>query len=288
MVKEFIDEIHASLPESVSGFLETQIGEIEELTMPETREQAVIVCGQFAAIMNNALLRPFAGLTPIEVLMRIGQKNAVHIAAMLSGLEAISGSGGKLTILSPKAGGIYPNWMEEGFVCTGQGIDSVSVSVGGASLSMSETEGVWRGSLSKPLDSGKHSAVFTATFNDESTSSKSVEFETTSTPDIVSTYPAHEITYYPENMTEVVVELSPEADADAVEVSIFGEVLQLVKEAGNTFKANIPLAVEIIKNDFKGMQTMAIAIKKGTVDVAKEGVNFMIEWIGGEEEEGGA
>ena len=270
--RSLVDAIY-KVPESL---LNRVFGNFSDIPVPATEEDAIIAIGQLSANLNNLLLKPLSGLDIVELLLRVGQKNSAAISAMLSGLEVLAGAdgGGKLTIISPIDGGVFPNYVA--FTCSGQGIESVEVTAGGESIAMTADGDTWSGYPSAPFTSGKHSATFAATFGDGSTAEATVNFETTANMELVMTFPENETTYAPEDMTYVQVELSADTDADSVEVTVFGEVIQLVKEAGNTFKANIPLAVEIIKNDFKGLQTMAIAVKKGATAAINEVVNFII------------
>lgn len=241
MKTEFIQEMLDDMPDTVRDFLDIPIGDVSDISMPTTKDAAVIACGQLAANLNNAFLKPFVGLAPIELFMRIGSKNPVFISSLLAGLEIISGQGGgKLTIISPANGAVVPTWFDAGFVCKGTGIDSAVVSVDGTDLTLSADGDTWKATLSTPLSAGKHTATFTATYGDGSTADKTVNFEATANMELVSTFPENETSYTPEEVTRLEVVLNEEAAAanTTMTAEVFGQAFTLLK-SGATYAVEI-------------------------------------------------
>lgn len=240
MKLDFIQALLDDMPATIGAFLDTKIGDVTEIDMPMTKDAAVIACGQLAANLNNAFLKPFVGLTPIELFMRIGSKNPVFISSLLASLEVISGQGGKLTIISPADGAIVPTWFDAGFVCKGTGIASAVVSVDGSELTLSADGDTWKATLSTPLSIGAHTATFTATYGDGSTADNTVSFEATANMELVSTFPENETSYTPEQVTRLEVVLNEDAAAanPSVTADVFGQAFTLLK-SGATYAAEI-------------------------------------------------
>ena len=231
------------------------VGQIESFAKPDNKDAAAIACGMLAWNINEHLLKPMSGLDLSELILRSGQKNSTLISILLAGLEAISGSGGKLTVISPTEGAKVPTWFEAGFVCKGESIESAEVSVDGSVLSLAADGDQWKATLTTPLSIGKHTATFTATYGDGSTTDKTVEFEATANMELVSTFPANETSYRPAEVTRIEVVLSDDAAAvtDSVSVDVFGQVYNLAK-SGATFACD----VASIAADWWGMNIMTV------------------------------
>lgn len=262
MKTDFIQALYNDMPATVGAFLETAIGEVAEISIPTTKDDAVIACGQLAANLNNAFLKPFVGLTPIELFMRIGSKNPVFISSLLSGLEVISGQGGKLTVISPADGAVVPTWFDAGFACKGKGIESAVVSVDSTEITLAAEDDTWKATLTTPLSIGAHTATFTATYGDGSTADKTVSFEATANMELVSTFPENETSYLPEEVTRLEVVLNEEAAAanPSVTADVFGQAFTLLK-SGATY------AVEIgaIAADWVKLNQMTVKSAAGDV-----------------------
>ena len=254
-------------------------GEFPDIPMPETEEAAIIAIGKFSANMNNFLLKPLSGLDIVELLLRVGQKNSTAIDALLSGLEVIAGAeggGGKLAVTCPTDGGVYPNFFD-GFVCSGQGIESVSVDVGGDVIALTADGDTWSAGLTVPMATGKHTATFSATFKDDSTAEQTVDFETTANMELVATFPENETTYAPEEIDRIEVELSDDAAAQnaSVNVSVFGQSLTLERQSGNTYKKDMVEINMISLFDWIGLNVMAVSIT-GEDGATTEEISFNI------------
>lgn len=219
-----IDAIYA-IPDVLNDRI---FGEFPEIPVPETEEDAIIAMGKFSAYVNNSLLMPLSGLDLVELLLRVGQRSSPAIAAVLANLEVISGDGGgKLTVISPTDGGVYPNWFD-GFVCSGKGIASVTVDADGTAFTLTADGDTWSAELTTPMNTGKHTATFTATFQDDSTMEQTVSFETTANMELVATFPENETSYLISEIDHIDIELSEEAAAEneSLTVTIFDYVLQ--------------------------------------------------------------
>lgn len=281
MKTDLIQEMDDDMPETIRAFLNTPIGEVVNIPIPTTKDTAVIACGQLAANLNSAFLKPFVGLTPIELFMRIGSKNPVFISSLLSGLEVIAGAGGKLTVISPADGAVVPTWFDAGFVCKGSGIKSAVVSVDGTELTLSADGDTWNATLATPLSIGAHTATFTATYGDGSTADKTVNFEATANMELVSTFPENESSYLPEEVDRVEVVLSEDAAAqnESVNVSIFGQTLTLSSRSGSTYQKDLA-ELNLSLADFLGLNVMMVSYENAD-GTKNEEIKFMLS--GGEE-----
>ena len=260
----FIDEL-LGVPDSLQPRI---LGEIPEIPIPETEVDAMIAVGKLSAHLNNFVLMPLSGLDVVELLLRVGQRNPSAVSAMLSGLEVISSSGGKLTVIAPTDGAVLPNYAE--FACSGKGITAAAVDVDGESITLTQSGVTWAGFPSVPIPTGKHRATFTATFGDGSTQAKTVNFEITSNLELVATFPENETSYRPEEITEISATLGEDATAenDSLTAEVFGQVYTLAK-SGSKFAAD----AGGIYLDFVGLNIMTIKNVAG--DIIGE-INFMI------------
>lgn len=226
MKKDFVTSLKMNIPAGVSDFLTTPISEIEEIDMPTSKDEAVLACGKLSANLNNAFLLPFVGLTPIELMLRIGQLNPVMISSLLGSLEVIDSAGGKLTPIAPADGGVYPNYFE--LSCSGVGLTSVVFVVEGSDeISLSADGKIWKGQPTLPFSTGAHSGAFVGTFGDDSSVTAAVKFKTTANMKIVSTFPENETSYYPADIDHIDIELSEApGEGESLTVTIFDYVLQ--------------------------------------------------------------
>lgn len=105
----FIEAVRTT-PEGISGFLTTAIPAAPGIPTPADVDAAIIANGICAKYICD-FFAAFNGLTPIELLLRIGQHNNVLESAMIAGLEYIEGSDSDeddIKILSPVAEQTYP------------------------------------------------------------------------------------------------------------------------------------------------------------------------------------
>jgi hypothetical protein len=85
MLENLIESLNA-VPDGVSAHLDTPFS-ITAIDDPSGVEGAIIANGQAMAAFHNAFLAPFAGLTILELLLRIGQHNTYLQGMVLVGLE---------------------------------------------------------------------------------------------------------------------------------------------------------------------------------------------------------
>lgn len=83
----FIEALRTT-PEGILDFLATPLPTPPTISAPADVDAAIIANGICAKYVLD-LFTPFAGLTPIELLLRIGQHNNVLEAGLLAGLEYI-------------------------------------------------------------------------------------------------------------------------------------------------------------------------------------------------------
>lgn len=251
------------------------IGEVSEVEEPTTKDDAIIAIAKCAVNANNALLRKMSGLDLTELVMQSGSRNPILVSALLSRMEVIAGVGGKLSIISPVNGAKDANPFLE-CACAGKGITKAACAIDGTGVALSQSGDTWSGHPSSPMAIGKHRATFAATFGDKSTAEASVEFEITAKLDLVSTYPKHETSYKPSEITKISATLSEEAAAlyESLQAEVFGKVFPLVK-SGVEFYAE---AADIY-SEFVGLNIMTVKSLAG--DVLGE-ISFMISGEEGE------
>jgi hypothetical protein len=104
---DFTADLRA-VPEGISDFLTTPIPSPPTISQPATVDNAIIVQGVLSYYILE-LFRPFSGLTPVELLLRIGQHNSVVEAMLLAGLEYLTDSDAQndFKFILPEAGKTY-------------------------------------------------------------------------------------------------------------------------------------------------------------------------------------
>ena len=182
-LKQAFLEAVRTTPDGISGFLTAVIPTPPDIPYPETVNGAIIVNGICAKYIMD-LFAPFAGLTPIELLLRIGQHNSVLESAMLAGLEYITGASdeGSLSVLHPAGQGPYsPGKIL--FRATGSNATlrscSCKVDPGGTIVLSNSGGGTFDGYLD--LTVGWYRAWFAGTFEDNTTDSATVSFSISDT-----------------------------------------------------------------------------------------------------------
>lgn len=102
--QQFIEAVRAT-PDGIVDFLTTAIPAPPSISTPADVDAAIIANGVAAKFVCD-LFQPFAGLTPVELLLRIGQHNSVLESAMIAGLEYITETEevNDLEILAPEDG----------------------------------------------------------------------------------------------------------------------------------------------------------------------------------------
>ena len=238
MKTDLLTALLADIPASVGGYLETPFGTINTIDMPTDKDAAAVACGQLAANINNAFLKPFCGLTPIEVLMRLGSKNAVQIAALLSGLEIIAGAGGKIKLERPVNGETYA--FINSLVVSGIGIQSVTGTLNdGETLQFSDMDDVWNYTFDPSLDAGDYTLNVSATFDDESTATARAAFTVERAQNAFGVFSPRSGQSYPS--TDMILFDTSGTNIASVQVDVEGKSFQL-EHTGEHWTASLSLA----------------------------------------------
>jgi hypothetical protein len=124
-VKNAFVEALNDTPDGIKSFLEVPLPSLAGIGVPSTVDEAIIAEGTLAANLNT-ILTAFVGLTPVELLLRIGQHNVVIQSMLLAAIQYI-GNVGEMTIEAPKSSGKYFGYFSD-FVVSFTGGDPVSVS----------------------------------------------------------------------------------------------------------------------------------------------------------------
>ncbi|MGD9125756.1 MAG: hypothetical protein PVH19_00120 [Planctomycetia bacterium] len=103
--QEFIDVWNGMLPDGVVGAAEKPIPAAPTIETPTTEEAANIAQGVLAKYLLD-FFNTFEGLTPVDLILHIGQRNAVNKALLLASIEQTSDKGGKhdISIIQPAVG----------------------------------------------------------------------------------------------------------------------------------------------------------------------------------------
>lgn len=181
---QFIEAVRLT-PDGIKDFLAAEIAEPPAISTPGDVDAAIIASGVLSKYLLD-LFTPFAGLTPIELLLRIGQHNNVLESAMLAGLEYLEDQAGSennggaedFTIIEPAEGGSFlPGSLRLIAEITNGSALQMAVEVAGASpAALSSEDGISFYGFIRLEEEGSYSATFTALFDDDSTQTASVSF----------------------------------------------------------------------------------------------------------------
>lgn len=159
----FIEAIRAT-PDGISTFLETPIPEAPEISTPEDTDTAIIANGVCAKYVLD-LFRPFAGLTPIEMILRVGQHSNVAEVLALAGLEYIGESNAQsdLKILAPTSGAkLLPGNTRLQAQASNGTMTQCAVEIGTDTISLDDSDGLFEGYIT--LEEGSYTATFSGLF----------------------------------------------------------------------------------------------------------------------------
>jgi len=166
--QEFIEAVRLT-PDGINDFLETPIPAAPTIGTPTDKDSAIIANGVLSKFLLD-LFAPFAGLTPVELLLRIGQHNSVLESAMIAGLEYLEGSDSDeqgLQFIEPTDGGTYsPGEMRFTVAAQNGTPGRVNLTVDGGDPVKMTTEdkgATWRAFQS--VDAGEHTAECSAQFD---------------------------------------------------------------------------------------------------------------------------
>jgi hypothetical protein len=172
----FIEAVRLT-PDGIVDFLATPLPAAPTISTPADADAAILASGILSKYLLD-LFATFEGLTPIELLLRIGQHNSVLESAMLAGLEYIEGADSAendITVLEPQDGVSYtPGEMRfiakvaNGF-CIG-----MTLTLGADPIKMVSTDDVFTQFVN--MEVGDYTATFDASFEDTTTQTASVHF----------------------------------------------------------------------------------------------------------------
>jgi hypothetical protein len=155
-------------PAGIAEFLQTPLPEPPACSLPSDVDAAIIANG-ICAYFVLEMFRAFAGLTPVEVLLRIGQHNSVMETMTLAGLEYLADSSAEayqVTIQAPTAGGTYWPGLLRIHAAGVNGTPSAMYAVIGAGEPMTLTDpdndGVFTGG--QYCEAGEHTLTVTGLF----------------------------------------------------------------------------------------------------------------------------
>lgn len=176
---DFIATIRKT-PEGISDFLTTPIPAAPSMSTPADVDAAIIANGIAAKFMLD-LFAPYAGLTPIELLLRIGQHNNVLEAGLLAGLEYRTGATGDTAqhgfeVVEPAEGQAYtPGNLRVQVQPRNGDVQQVAVeTTGAAPVALDrEADGSFWGFL-RLEEVGDYLLTFAALFSDETTQTATV------------------------------------------------------------------------------------------------------------------
>jgi hypothetical protein len=162
LIAEFRSE--DDLTPGVVEFLSAAIPDPPEITTPTDVDAAIIANGIAAKYVLD-LFKPFAGLTPVEMVLHIGQLNTVLQGAYLAGLEYINASGAQngITIVMPEDGHTYLPGDLALKVQVSSGIaDRMTATIGTQHTTLTAAGETWTGTLT--ITPGEYTLAVTATF----------------------------------------------------------------------------------------------------------------------------
>ncbi len=138
---DFIDALRDT-PDGIKNFLLTPIPEPPDVDYPTTKDESVVVQGVLAAYVLK-FFKPFAGFTPVEAVLHVGQHSNPLEAITLSILEYLQESNSQkdFTILEPTAGKTYtPGDVRVAISSKDSSISSAVVSIAGGETPLSPNE----------------------------------------------------------------------------------------------------------------------------------------------------
>lgn len=175
--QQFIEAVRLT-PDGIQDFLETPIPTAPTIGTPADVDAAIIANGVAAKYILD-LFNAYAGYTPIEGILRIGQHNSVLESAMIAGLEYITETEEQndIEILAPESG----TTLKPGDVLlsaqakNGTLIQCAVEIEGQAPISLADTDGVFEGTITIE-EPGDYTATFTGLFEKEKTATASTTF----------------------------------------------------------------------------------------------------------------
>jgi hypothetical protein len=177
--QDFIDLVRLT-PDGIQNFLETPIPTAPTIGTPADVDAAIIANGVAAKYILD-LFNAYAGYTPIEGILRIGQHNSVLESAMLAGLEYIAEGPEKqknFTVIEPEDGGIYfPGNLRLTAKAKNGTIAQIACEITGlAPVALESDDGITFYGFARTEELNDYAATFTALFDDDTTQAITVNF----------------------------------------------------------------------------------------------------------------
>lgn len=154
-------------PEGIQNFLNKALPTPPNISLPNDVDSAIIATGVLAKYLLD-LFAVFAGLTPIELLLRLGQHSNVAEALLFAALQYLGASNAQndAEILAPTEGKTYaPGNVLFRVQAKNGTLQSVLVNVWNKSLTLTNHQGVFEGTIALQTE-GAYSATFHLTFKD--------------------------------------------------------------------------------------------------------------------------
>jgi len=183
---DFIAEILADLPEGIRDYLDAEVPEPPEVSMPTDVDSAILVNGVCAWYVLE-LFRPLAGLKLVQIPMFLGQLNTVNGGMLLASLEydETSQAEQNFKVIQPQEGGTYyPGNVRLQAQCQNGNLIQIAVEMGDQLTAMDydEDNGVFWGYV-RAEDLGPYTITFTGLFEDDSTQEITVTITISDTVD---------------------------------------------------------------------------------------------------------
>jgi hypothetical protein len=166
-IKQTFIEAFRLTPEGITGFLTTPIPTPPTIATPTDVDAAVLANGICAKYILDLFL-PFAGLTPVELCLRIGQHNSVLQAGLLAGLQYIDATQTQkdIKILSPAAGAtLLPGDVRLQAKASNGIMTQCAAEIDATPYPLDESNGVFEGYATIKED-GTYTATFYGIFGD--------------------------------------------------------------------------------------------------------------------------
>jgi hypothetical protein len=163
----FIEALRTT-PEGILDFLATPIPTPPTVATPADVDAAIIANGICAQYILD-LFQPFAGLTPIELMLRIGQHNNVLEAGLLAGLEYIGETETQqdLEIIAPQSGAsLLPGKVRCKAQAKNGTLKRCGVMIGSTGVENNTPDGLFECEISLETE-GEYTATFTGIFGEK-------------------------------------------------------------------------------------------------------------------------
>jgi len=261
---ELASDIRGSMSPELLSSIAVKFGASSPLTDPTTEEEAIIAIGQANVNFNNAVLVPLSGVPIIELILKNAQLNEAVIGLLLASVEEPAIASNRIQMIVPEEGGSYMGAVTE-VTCTVEGAASVSVSAGGDTFDLENSDGdTWTSLWAFPI--GEHSLTVTAKYETGETESLDVAFRV----DFWTTVPD-------DGDTVVTGNLSVEVHADEGTFQMItvstgsGDAIELVFDVLKGFYGStVPILTETHELAFEAVMAESEEIVRKIVEVVVE------------------